>query len=516
MKRLRRMGLLLGGLTFLLSACSLSLAQDVTPPPGSELSAIEATLEPIPESEPDLQGGEQIYTQSCLPCHGVSGLGNGPQAGQLPVAVPPIGDPEFAAEHSPEEWFETISRGNLDNFMPPFAGSLSALDRWDVLGYVYSLGAAQPGLIEGPVDSGAADAASGNSTTAMLAGVVKNGSGGALPVGAEITLYVTNHLEEIIMQSATLETEGVFAFEEVELNDSYLYLVSTTYEGLTYFSEPLTAQAISSGDQFALIIYESTSDPSAIQVSAVSLVFDFLAEGQIRVVEQVLLSNLGDRAVVPPEEGLPVLRYALPSEASDLIFEQGQVGDRYEVVDDGFYDYRAVLPGKNTYHVLFAFELPYNKYLDFVRPIEFPTEDVLVFVPENSVQFESDQFFLAGQQRIEGVNYFVYQLLEEAEAGREIHIELRGVHPLGNSLARLIANEQFLIGLTALTVTVGAIWIGLRRRPSAANVAENPEALMDAIVDLDGANQRGEIAQEDYLQQRAQLKKQLGRAIDHG
>src|SRR3989304_6178571 len=125
----------------LLGACSFSLAQDVTPPPNSELSIEPAvTVVPaLPDSPPDAARGEVLYVQKCAPCHGLGGLGDGEQSGNLPVAVPAIGTAEWARERTPIEWFKIVSEGNLDNFMPPFAASLSAQQRWDVLAHVYRL-----------------------------------------------------------------------------------------------------------------------------------------------------------------------------------------------------------------------------------------------------------------------------------------------------------------------------------------------------------------------------------------
>ena len=125
----------------LLSGCSL--AEDVTPPPGYR----EPTAPPqaatvgaaVPVSAPDLNAGAGIYAQKCEPCHGADGLGNGPQASQLPNPAAPIGSPVLARASRPADWYNVITQGRFDRFMPGFSQSLSDAQRWDVLGYVYSL-----------------------------------------------------------------------------------------------------------------------------------------------------------------------------------------------------------------------------------------------------------------------------------------------------------------------------------------------------------------------------------------
>ena len=133
-------------LTFLLllvlSGC-VSLAGDVTPPPGYEPLVFEDPpdfTETFPLLAPNPETGSAIYSESCAPCHGDTGLGDGPTAGQLPAAPPAIGSFEVASQASPQDWFQAVTLGNLDALMPPFADALSEGQRWDVLAYTYSLG----------------------------------------------------------------------------------------------------------------------------------------------------------------------------------------------------------------------------------------------------------------------------------------------------------------------------------------------------------------------------------------
>lgn len=140
----------LAGIAMLLSACSFSLAADVTPPPnytppalplstvattsGARTSSLSYPLLP-----PDPAKGASIYTEKCAPCHGSSGLGDGPRASSLPKPVAAIGSADLARKSTPADWFGIVTNGKLESFMPPFSGSLSDGQRWDVLAYVYSL-----------------------------------------------------------------------------------------------------------------------------------------------------------------------------------------------------------------------------------------------------------------------------------------------------------------------------------------------------------------------------------------
>ncbi len=144
--KFRLLLLLLTGLA--LGSCTFSLSEDITPPPGyrSPTPAPTLTLS-APAAPPSPARGAVVYAQNCLACHGERGLGNGPQAAQMPVAVPAIGLAEVASQRAPAEWYRVVTLGRAERGMPSFQ-SLSEQERWDVLAYVYTLGATAEQLSE--------------------------------------------------------------------------------------------------------------------------------------------------------------------------------------------------------------------------------------------------------------------------------------------------------------------------------------------------------------------------------
>ncbi|PKO13125.1 MAG: hypothetical protein CVU39_20315 [Chloroflexi bacterium HGW-Chloroflexi-10] len=141
-------------LGIILTACSFSLAADVTPPPNYQPPAVEQTpviqKTVMPMFPPDLANGKAIYTDKCTDCHGDNGMGNGPQAGQLPNAVAPIGSIDLAQQSNPVKWFNIITNGNIEKFMPGFA-SLNDRERWDVTAYLFSLSMPKNVEVEGSI-----------------------------------------------------------------------------------------------------------------------------------------------------------------------------------------------------------------------------------------------------------------------------------------------------------------------------------------------------------------------------
>jgi mono/diheme cytochrome c family protein len=138
----------------LLSACSL--AEDVTPPPALATAQAaplqgDAPIRPTvevaeqepasfnpPVNPPSLFSGAAIYVESCEPCHGPTGMGDGSMASNLEVPPPPLGELSRTRSVAPIDWYQVVTEGRMDRFMPPFR-SLSDSQRWDVVAYALSL-----------------------------------------------------------------------------------------------------------------------------------------------------------------------------------------------------------------------------------------------------------------------------------------------------------------------------------------------------------------------------------------
>lgn len=96
------------------------------------------TPQELPPQMPSAVRGQSIYEARCASCHGPQGAGDGEMTAQLPNEVPSFQDPERLREITPAEYFDIITNGNMENFMPPWGQELSAQQRWDVLFYVWS------------------------------------------------------------------------------------------------------------------------------------------------------------------------------------------------------------------------------------------------------------------------------------------------------------------------------------------------------------------------------------------
>jgi cbb3-type cytochrome oxidase cytochrome c subunit len=82
--------------------------------------------------------GRGIFTQNCAACHGLQGLGNGPNAISLEKKPANFSRP-FYKQYSDEFWFYRVSEGVPGTRMPRFGEVLSESQRWYLVAYLKTL-----------------------------------------------------------------------------------------------------------------------------------------------------------------------------------------------------------------------------------------------------------------------------------------------------------------------------------------------------------------------------------------
>lgn len=556
-------------LALLLTACEFSLAGDITPPPEAIVSG-ETTPVSVeaPEAPPDLAAGAAIYANSCAPCHGASGLGNGEQADQLPFFPSALADTDLARSVSPEEWFRVLSSGRLPRYMPPFELSLSAQQRWDVLAHVYGLGwdeeilargkqiysehqseidetlegispiAVNLDLVDnlglnmedtqaltaylqsraigmGQKDVQAAEATQTADVAAPAAfgrirGHVIYAHRDQLPERMEARLYGFDHTDQVVSEVTQFLPRGSYAFEDVPLAAGRIFFVQVEYQGVNFFSEFIEVDGQEAIYDLNVPIFDITSETDQLAVERLQLFFDFPRPGVVRVVESVIVSNLGDRAVVPNETGQPVLHFSLPPQAINLSFGEGELGDRYIPDETGFGDTWTVIPGIHSREMYFAYELPYTDKFSFPIRFDLATKMVVVLLPEY-LQLTSGGLQLQGTQEVGGMNYQVFSGVSGYLPDDEISMEFSGEHLLGGDTS-LLQDDSLLVGLIGLTVAVGFAWLWLRRLPTAPS--PELERVLAEIVALDERYEHGKITKVAYAKKRKSLRERLARELD--
>ena len=640
-------------LIFLLTACNFTLAEDITPPPSYVSPTAAPTIGALfPSIPPSPARGKTIFETKCAPCHGSDGLGNGPQAGGLPVPVSAIGLRDIASQYNPAKWFTVITRGEMDRYMPPFT-SLSDSERWDVLSYVYTLSntpsqveegaslyAEKCALCHGPEGDGSKGQISGSSVDfsnpvfmsqvtslgmyqsiyngvtpkmeafntqltdsqiwaitaylrtlnydkneiiaevpsatieatatsmptetnlestpgaslpaeevtpegtqaatpeasstpeatetpsipmGMISGIITNGSGDKLPANLNVVLHGYVNMVETITLNSPVGADGTYEFINIPLESNIAFIVTADVDGIMYNSDIAVYDEITSEFDLPITIFENTADTSSISMDRLHIFFDFSNSDFVQVIEIYILSNSSNKTVVAEEQGKALLTYILPEGASNLQFENGQIGNPFITTDNGFGDPTSILPGASSYQLMYAFDMPYGKKLEINQPINHLIGSVIIMTPDG-VKVSSSQMTDGGARDIQGQTYSMYTV-DNIPAGETLSFTLSG-NPKGGSTGSTAAGSpqtNLVIGLAIFgtVLILAGFFFFLRSRNSKDDnydelddeqidaFGDDPDQLMDAIATLDDQFKAGILSQEAYQKRRDELKARL-------
>jgi hypothetical protein len=421
--------------------------------------------------------------------------------------------------------------------MPAFGEKLSEAERWALADFTRSLTFAMDAAAAAPSEPAQATPVSSNGTITStpsisetqspgaVTGFVMNASGGQAPAGAVINLHAFDQMQVVYTATTTLEEDGSYTFVDLDMPAGRAFLTTMDFGGVVYGSDLAVAEEGQSSLELPLHIYDSTTDPSSLLVDRLHYFFEFVDDTTLRVLELYIISNPGDKTVVPAKEGEPVLSFQLPQEAANLQFEDGVLGDRYVQTPDGFGDTVPVRPGSGNYQVLYSYEMPYNRKLELSRPMNLPVQAVVILVPEQSLKIKGEGIQDAGTRDIQGLQYHMYNGTA-MESGSELQLTVTG-RPQGGPLTLTTgSNTNLLIGagVLGLVLLVAGVWLYLRSRPepdeaveddapAASASSESPETLMDAILALDDLYQEGKLPEDAYIQRRSELKARLERSL---
>lgn len=639
----------------LLTACNFTLAEDLTPPPNYIPPTAAPTMGALfPSVPPSPARGQAIFEVKCAPCHGTDGLGNGPQAGGLPVPVSAIGLKDIAIQSNPATWFTVITRGQMDRYMPPFT-SLTDAERWDVLSYVYTLsnpseqveegealyadlcatchgpdGDASKGQTVGssvdfsnpafmaqvtslglyqaisngippkmesfnsqlteaqiwaltaylrtlnydksvavaqaptvtaaetalPTDAASqinppdttlengvtpestsdgtqtaaneANPTSEATTTAanpvgIISGLITNGSGEKTPANTSIILHGYVNMTETVTLTTSVKADGTYEFRNVPLESNIAFIVSVEVDGTTYNSDVAVYDGTKTDFDLPITVFENSTDLSSISADRLHIFFDFSNPDTVQVIEIYIISNSSNKTIVAQEPGRALLNYILPEGASNLQFENGQIGDPFLSAENGFGDPTNILPGESSYQLMFAFDMPYGKKLEIKQPFNIAIGSVIVMTPDG-VKVSSDQLKDAGVRDIQGQSYSMFNA-ENLAAGETLTFSISGTPKTGSTGSATSGTSQtnLVIGLVifgAVLILAGFFFF-LRSRNHKDEMEEeldldetdalgnDPDQLMDAIVTLDDQYKAGALSQEAYQNRRDELKARL-------
>jgi mono/diheme cytochrome c family protein len=113
-------------------------AQQTEPAPWVTPDDAKKVKNPVPSNQESLSGGEQLFTDNCVLCHGEKGMGDGPGAKTIKVKPANFTDPKLQASETDGALFWKMTNGRGP--MPSWRDTLSDQERWQLVDYIRKLG----------------------------------------------------------------------------------------------------------------------------------------------------------------------------------------------------------------------------------------------------------------------------------------------------------------------------------------------------------------------------------------
>ena len=93
---------------------------------------------PIPANQENLATAAQLFSDNCVLCHGVKGMGDGPGAKTIKVKPANFTDPTMMKAETDGSLFWKMSEGRGP--MPSWKDDLTDKERWQLVNYIRKLG----------------------------------------------------------------------------------------------------------------------------------------------------------------------------------------------------------------------------------------------------------------------------------------------------------------------------------------------------------------------------------------
>ncbi len=102
-------------------------------------SATNTQANPVPPNAESIAAGQALFSNYCVPCHGVFGKGDGPLGLTLNPRPADLRYHAIPGVHTDAQLFEWVSNGFPGSRMPAFKSRFSDTDRWHLVNYIRTL-----------------------------------------------------------------------------------------------------------------------------------------------------------------------------------------------------------------------------------------------------------------------------------------------------------------------------------------------------------------------------------------
>ena len=384
--------------------------------------------------------------------------------------------------------------------------------------------------VEGTAQATVQSEAAAQPGVGTVNGSVENKTGANLSSELKITLRGFDQgpdpnatPQEVLSLDGPVSADGRFAFENMEMPASRIFLAQIMHEGITLQSGfAIVEEGASTLTLSPIILYGTTDDMSALVMDDARIFFEY-AENEIQVFGAYSFRNLTDKiVVVESKDGLEIPFIKSPEGAQALGYEPMRDSQPFTTIGNSL----AFAPNEQPYGLIVFSTLGKEGEVEVSQPMAVPVTALTVFLPEG-VRAESAQLTDHGLQAIEGFNFQMYAT-DGLSAGDILTFTLSGAPreaAASTSTPETSANQNLLIGAGALGIAliIAGAWLYMGDRYRTKEDAdsdndddefETPEDVMDAIIALDDLKNAKKIPNEAYQKRRAALKERLRQEME--
>lgn len=459
-----------------------------------------------------VQNGQQLYEQNCASCHGLTGAGDGPEAtGALP---------NFADSAAMIIRTDADLAAGWQNAHPALGEGWSEAERRNALDYIRTFSYSPPWV-------SALQPGEGVLNGQVVQGTTRGGAVASLPV--TLTAYVNFAPAQTF--TTTTDEAGAFQFTGLATDEGVAYIANAAYAGILYNSDIYQLSQLTPTLAITVPVYETTDDSSGIHINRANWLVDF-TPGAIRVGIILVFSNQLDRTFVGSMvEGVnspaTVALYAPPG-ASEIEFEDGVLGGRYQQVGERIYDIAPIAPGAESRQIVYSYLFPYTgTATELEHNFIYPAGSLNLLVSElPGLEVEAASLNFVGVETIQEVNFRHWA--SENLSNPVVRIGFRGLLPpdatdprAPTSAAPGAETEKshsslqvaaLALGGVVFVLLAGALYLPWQRgamKQRSATLEEQKAALIEQIAGLDDQHAGGLLATPAWAQERARLKSAL-------
>jgi hypothetical protein len=366
--------------------------------------------------------------------------------------------------------------------------------------------------------------------------IVNQTPGGDAPANLPVTLVTYKGMSMEGTKETTTDATGAFRFENLSPAEDNIYQVVIEYKGVNYLTDFLV---FDNGQipPVTIDVYETTTNVDGIHIERSHLIIN-VSPRRLQVGRLYVFTNPGDRTYAGSgDEAEGVLRFSLPEGATNLQFQDGQLGSRYISTPEGFLDTSPVISGVGSHQVLVSYELEYDApQFTFLVTDYYTVTGMNVLVSDPEVEVSSSVLQPEGFRNMQGQDW-VSMAGENLAPGEEVGITMDNLPLEARAAPPPAANATTSTTPATSTNSVQLILLGLalfgigvlvgyylprspRVQEPTSGQGSKTEVIADdsdeddliiALADLDDAFDSGEMTEEEYQQQRAQLKRKINK-----